>query len=353
MSDTTLPVDLPQGRTTIDDKLTFEPERLSYVAAVRVAALITADVANDIQGQAVVIARDTFLADLSNLAAAKVQLGLLADDYRSVSESLAPSELEGAALTRSLDVAAQGVTVGVQAALGLASLLREDVDLRGVPTKVDALAFEIALAQQLRTARAARVVIPDLTVMREPVSAADSLQAKWQAMQDARQAAWRAAAPLLAELGAADAALDAATRNNATSEIDRLSREVFAIRRRVEPLTETLGRADRRLGELQAQWDKADTTGLTLLARLLRAEVIDAPRPKYLHAAVVASGGHHRVSRHLLRLIFLGDGVTSMGGVVVRWALLESDGAFVKGGIRAARESAKFPGPWSPPDVRP
>jgi hypothetical protein len=78
---------------------------------------------------------------------------------------------------------------------------------------------------------------------------------------------------------------------------------------------------------------------------MLRAEQlsITLKGAVYLHAAVVSSGGHNRVSRSLLRILFFGDGLSSMGGAVARWALLEADGAVTTGGIRAAREGARFP----------
>jgi hypothetical protein len=193
--------------------------------------------------------------------------------------------------------------------------------------------------------------VPDFVVVSSPLTGQGSMLDRGQAMQDARHAAWQSVGPLLAELGKTDAALDAATRTNNAAQVDTLSRQVFELRKKVEPLTETLGQADRRLHDLQAQWDKvSETTGLTTLARLLRAELLHAKNPKYLHAVVVSSGGHNRVSRHLFRMLFVGDGLSSMGGVVVRWALLEPDGSFVKGGIRAARQSASFPGPLTPDD---
>lgn len=349
MADTPVPITPLEGRTTIDDRLTFEPTRLGYDAARRVASIIASDVAPDVTGRAVVVAGDAFLVDLGNLGTAKLQLDMLAADYRRVAESLAPPPvaLERKAFEKVAPTSVlPAVTVGLQSALGLASLLREDVEFHGVPTTIDAKAFEIAIAAALRAAAATTVHVPDLVVVRAPVDAPGSLREKLETMQAARRDAWQAAGPLLAELGPIDAALDAATRNNVPQEVEALSRRVFELRRQVEPLSQTLGQADRRLNELQAQWDKAsETTGLTMLSRLLRAEALDAAQPIYLHAAVVASGGHHRVSRNLFRMLFVGDGLSSMGGVVVRWALLDTTGAFGKGGVRTARSSAAFPVP--------
>jgi hypothetical protein len=126
--------------------------------------------------------------------------------------------------------------------------------------------------------------------------------------------------------------------------VTALAREVFELRRGVEPLTETLSGADRRFNELQTQRDKpSETTGLTMIARLLRAETLDAQTPSYLHPAVVSSGGHNRVSRSLFSTVFGGDRLGFAGRVVVRWALLESDGVFQTGGVHAERRVAAFP----------
>ena len=76
-----------------------------------------------------------------------------------------------------------------------------------------------------------------------------------------------------------------------------------------------------------------ETTGLNQLARLLRAEVIQKKQPIYLHAKVVSSGGHHRISRSLFRTLFVGDGLSFAGGAIVRWGLLTGTGELLLGGI--------------------
>jgi hypothetical protein len=238
---------------------------------------------------------------------------------------------------------------GLQSGLGLISLLRADVEFKGVATKIDARAFEIALAAELKQHGATKVFVPDFVVMSSFESGDDSLNARLSAVQQARQDAWRVAGPLLARLAKAEDKLNKAERtakeDGDDKEVERAYDEVAQLRRDIEPLTQTLGVADRRFTSLQAQWEKVnDTTGLTPLARMLRAEKLNAvATPVYLHAAIVSSGGHNRVSRSLLRMLFFGDGLSSMGGAVARWALLEADGAVTIGGIRAAREGARFP----------
>ena len=349
------------GVTKIDEKTTFEPERLSYVAAGEIARQIAALVASDIGGRAVVIANEALLADLANLSSAGAQLGTLAQEYRQVAASSGapdPFERLGAGVTlESLTndgtkvffafnplTAAAGLSTGLKAAIGLFSLLRQDVDYRGAATKVDRLAFEIAVAGALRAQGVARVLVPDLLVPVPSAVVAGSLTASWDLVEGAREAAWRAVGPFLAELAQLEAALDIAGRVGSDEDVERISRELLVLRRRVEPLTDALRQADKRFNEIQSQWNTvSETTGVTLFARLLRAEAIAAMEPLYLHAAVVASGGHTRITRNLFRMMFLGDGVSAMGGAVARWALLAPDGNVIQGGNLAARRSARFP----------
>lgn len=336
------------GTTTVDDKMTFEPGRLSYLAARRIAAVVAEQVKPYVGEKPVALAGDAFLADLGNLGASKVQLEMLIDDYERISLSLtaAPAKVATSTATAALASAVvPAVTAGLQGALGLVALLRENVEFKGFDTKIDPRAFEIALAAQLTAHHVADVYVPDLIVVKTPAEGPESFRGKWAAMQAARQAAWQHVGPLVAHLARKDAELDLASRTGTGEHVAALSREVLALRRAVEPVTETLQHAEKRLADLQAQWDKtSETTGLTMLTRLLRAEAIEAKVPRYLHATVVLSGGHNRVSRNLFRMILLGDGLTSMGGVVVRWALLEPDGRFVAGNLIGARQAAKFPG---------
>jgi hypothetical protein len=317
MPDETQTVAPLEGTTAVDDKMTFEPERLSYAAARRVAMFVADAVVDDVGDAPVVIAGEAFLADLGNFSALKLQIDMLSDDFRRVTSSSTPAASVIPGTTAALPAAIPAITAGLQSALGLVSLLRENVEFHGVASRIDPRSFEIAVAAELRARHIAKVIVPDLTVVRNPQADAESFRGKWQSMQEARQAAWRAAG----------FPAGAPAKKDAESQ------------------PEVLVQLDRRVAELQTQLDKtSEATGLTMLARLLRAEAIDRQRPRYLHCAVVSSGGHNRVSRHLFRMLFLGDGLSSMGGVVVRWALLEPDGSLGKGGVRAARRRATFPG---------
>jgi hypothetical protein len=92
------------------------------------------------------------------------------------------------------------------------------------------------------------------------------------------------------------------------------------------------------LSDLQTQWNQTDAaSGMTVLARLLRAEAIRKLDPLYLHAAIVTSGGYNRITHNLFRTLFVGDGLSFTGGTVARWALLEDDGTVKLGGIASAQ----------------
>lgn len=337
-----------EGVTTVDDKMTFEPERLSYRAAERVAAAIGEEIQESrIAGKVVVIAGDALLADFGNLASAKLQLDMLARDYESVAALGEPPPPAGGPAPSAIGLTVAGITsltAGLQNALGLVALLRENVEFRGVPTKIDARAFELALAVQLKSRGASKVYLPEFLTPTSHQQAPASLTGKWSAVQDVRKKAWQKAGPLIGQIDQQDEALDTAKRAGKPAEVERLTREAARLRRAIEPLSETLSQADRRLADLQAQWTKvSEATGVTLLARLLRTEAITAMNPVYVHAAVVASGGHHRISRSLFRMLLFGDGLSSMGGVVARWAVMDADGSILQGGLRQNRQAARFP----------
>ena len=359
-----------EGKTTVDDKMVFEPERLSYQSADRLAKKIADTVREDIKEQTVVIVGTAFLADLTNLQAVAVVLEELKRDYQALAEHAEKSgqrraeprtKVEGlpkpefavegivSKVSELVGAAALGpVTVAVSAALGLVSLFREDVDYRGIQTVVNPLAFELALAAKVKargdTAGAARVLAPDLVVLASPEAGPDSIQGRLEAVQEAKAEVWEIVGPSISELVQLDADLDRATREKDQALVDELSRSLAKLRQDMDPVTEPLKRVDQRLIDLQTAWDKTDeVTGLTLLARLLRAESIKAMNPRYLHALVVSSGGHNRTSRSLLRMIFSGDGLSFMGGATARWALLENDGSVANGGIVSERLWGRFP----------
>ncbi|MGD0230941.1 MAG: hypothetical protein ABSC19_11355 [Syntrophorhabdales bacterium] len=361
-----------EGRTSVDDKMVFEAEWLSYGSAGRLAMTIADAVQGDVTGKTVVIAGAAFLTDMANLQAILVRLEELQNAYKALGEyadEMAQARQEhveegekirkmeivpfmaGVGLTggaAALMGAVGTVAAGVSAALGLASLFREDVNYAGIQTVVNQLAFELALASRVKASGASAVFVPDLVALPSVQNKPDSIRGRLQAVQEARMNVWKTVGPFISELVRLDAELDSAAKEKKQDVVNQLSMKLAGLRQDLDPVTEPLKQLDQRLSDLQTAWDKTDeTSGLTLLARLLRAEGIKALNPRYLHALVVSSGGYSRTTRSLWRTMFSGDGLSFTGGTVVRWALLEENGSVAKGGIESDRASEKFPLPQS------
>jgi hypothetical protein len=362
-----------QGTTTVDDKMVFGPQRLSYASADAIAERITSQVKNEVSGRLVIIANTALLADFSNLQAVCLNLESLQSDYNAVSSyaqamnqrragtatkpkglghkgvdifslESGPDLLVGSPIVGIAGLAAAAVTPlapitsAIGAAIGLVSLFRQDVVYQGAVTTVDGLAFELALASRVKTAGASRVYVPDLAFISPADSGPGSLRNRLADIQAAKAKAWATIGPVVAQLVHLEAQLDVATREKNQKLIDQLSSEVASLRSDLDPVTTPLNRADQKLSDLQTQWNQTDaTSGMTVLARLLRAEAIRDLNPLYLHAAIVASGGYNRISHNLFRTLFAGDGLSFTGGTVARWALLEDDGAVKLGGIASAQ----------------
>lgn len=363
MPDSTSPKPL-DGKTTIDDKMFFEPERLGYESVAEIATRIADQVRCSISDHIVVIAGTSVLADFANLQAVYALMDSLLRDYTALAELAAPNEetqgeVRGEAFVEakaaahivspeSLVGAAVGsfispATTLVGATLGLVSLFRSDVEYHGEKTAIDTLAFEIALADQLREHCKCKVFVPDLTVLPAIEAVQSGLQQRLKLIQEAKANLWAAIRPQIAELVRLEGELDEAAKNKDQKGVNRLSAEVAALRAGLAPISDPLTRMDQRLSDLQAQWNQKDpATGMLQLGRLLRAEAIRALEPLYLHASVVSSGGHYRITRNLFRTLFMGDGLSFAGGAVVRWAFIAADGSINKGGIIVESKKARF-----------
>lgn len=362
-----------QGTTTVDDKMVFGPQRLSYASADAIAERITSQVKSQVSGRLVIIANTALLADFSNLQAVYLNLDSLQSDYDAVSsyasamnqrragaatkpkgagpkilDSIAlesgPGSLAGSPILDIAGLAAAAVTplapvtAAIGAAIGLVSLFRQDVVYQGTVTTVDGLAFELALAARVKAAGASSVYVPDLAFILSADSGPGSVRNRLADIQAAKVKAWAGIGPALAQLVRLEAQLDIATREKNQRLVDQLSNEVASLRSDLDPVTAPLNRADQKLSDLQTQWNQTDaTSGMTVLARLLRAEAIRKLSPLYLHAAIVASGGYNRISHNLFRTLFVGDGLSFTGGTVARWALLGDDGTVNLGGIASAQ----------------
>jgi len=351
-----------EGKTTIDDKMVFGPQRLSYSSADAIARRIASKVTAAVKDKSVVIASTSLLADFANLQALYLNLDSLQRDYDAVASYAArmnqprPKKKAGfqgmkfLTLTGPAGVAIDAgallgglnplapVTSAIGAAIGLVSLFRQDVEYHGAVTTVDGLAFELALAARVNKAGADKVYVPELTFISPAELGAGSLQARLADIQSAKAKAWAAIGPSVAQLVHLEAQLDTATKEKDKTRVDELTSQVTNMRSDLDPVVTPLGRADQKLTDLQTQWNQTDAaSGLTVLARLLRAESIQSMKPLYLHAAIVFSGGYNRISHNLFRTMFLGDGLSFTGGAIARWALLDDDGAVRMGGIASAQ----------------
>ena len=368
MADTPKTLD---GNTTVDEKVVFEAQKLSYDAARIIAEKIARRVSERTKGKEVVIAGTQLLADFSNLVAIKAVLEELADDYDALAE-LAHASVPGAAhkppkisgivdtrSTFSTIAAAAGAitpgigaaTAGVQGALTLVELFRQDVDYKGVPIAIDTLAFELELASRLRMHKAKNVVVPAFAVFAAPARGESAFRTLLERVHEARSRLLRAigpkklagkkkAEPLLAEIDAPLIEFRGADESSQTPLATP------------EQLHDALAEIDKRFSDLQTQLEKADAdgSGLTLMARLFRIETIMSRSPMFVHARVVLAGGNNRVQKSLFRTMFTGDGLSSTGGTVVSWAILSPHGAVEDGGIFSETRSARSP---KPPENQP
>lgn len=345
------------GRTTLNDKMFFEPERLAYASSEDIADAIAEAVDKHLgttNQRPVVITAGELLIDLSNLAAAEAMLASAKLQFQTCTQlggainstaDLIKAPLEGLAFTAAVAAVAPAVAPAVAAltsAITLVSLFRENVVLSGVTTEMDQLTFRILVAAKLRK-KEIRVRLYD-TELPSQAPGSSPLLTALQDAEMARSDAWKALAPHLAALAEGQAKLDAAARANPQNNaaLDAAAKDVTAKRQKITPVTNLLERADAHLAGLRTHLEKVDEkTGMLTLGRLLRAEMVRAGGSFILHVGVVAAGGHHRVSNTLWRT---SADVSAMGGAVARWALLEADGAFEAGGMFQARKGEAFPG---------
>jgi hypothetical protein len=353
------------GKTTIDEKMKFGPLRLAYESARDLGYSIGITIADKIKDETVVIAGTQLLADYANLQAALLTLDGLQKDYellqrfakemRSktggfVVEGAPGLQAKGTGIVQespalAADTAAAAATANpiVAAALGALALLQSDVEFHGAETKVDRLAFELAVAGTLKKYDTKKVIIPDLVLAPLQVPKNSVFRTALDAVAEAKAKAWLEIAPLIKRALDAEAALDKAAQvkdaDQKAAAVATAQAELDTARRNLEPINTPLMRADQALDDLQAEWRKVEPgEQLTALARMLRVEAIatlrvDGKPPIYLHCAVVESGGHHRIHRSLLRMLFFGDGLSFAGGAIVRWALLASDGSIEQSGM--------------------
>lgn len=340
-----------EGKTTADEGMSFEPGRLAYRAAERIAEAIAWKLQASRIGpgseRTVIVAGVDLLVDFANLSASLALLEGIQRDYESIKPPSAGNRAKLLGAPPALASMVTPVQAAVETTIGLLSLFREDTDYRGSKASIDALAFEMAIAGKLKELKVKSVIVPALFIVSRAKTTEQCLFGCLRKAQVAKAEAWQRVGPDISQLIAAEARLSLAIQSKDAEAEHSETAKVTELRRDLEPLSEALGQADRRLTDLESIWNKADPeTGLTALGRLIRAEAIrdHSPEPVYVHASIVLAGGYNRVSRSLFRTMFFGDGLSSVGGTVARWALVESDGTIVDGGILDARDHAGPPG---------
>ena len=70
-----------EGKTTVDDKMVFEPQRLSYEASRAIAEKIARRISERTKDRLVVIAGMQLLADFGNVVAIRSMLEEIAGEY--------------------------------------------------------------------------------------------------------------------------------------------------------------------------------------------------------------------------------------------------------------------------------
>jgi len=359
MADDIKPLD---GKTTVDDKVVFEPQRLSYDAARVIAENIARRISGRTRDQVVVIAGSQLLADFSNLVATKAVLEELANEYDALAKATHASTPVLPAAVRStrprttellhLNLAAplETVTAGVQGALALLSLFRQDVDYKGVPVSIDTLGFEIELAARIRMHKASEVIVPDFALLAAPEKDAGAIRSLIEKVKEARARVILAAASKIPQPKHEELVDEDEKKKSASHVVDPNDLPSHAPRSNLEMVGEIFAQIDQRFTDLQTQLAKGDTdgSGLTMLARLYRAEALNARSPMLVHVRVLLAGGSNRIERSLFRTLFSGDGLSATGGAVVSWAILSKRGAIEDGGMFSESLSAASP---KPPDT--
>jgi hypothetical protein len=357
MADDIKPLD---GKTTVDDKMVFEPQRLSYDAARVIAEKIARRISGRTKDKVVVIAGRQLLADFSNLVATKAVLEELANEYDALAKAthastpVVPAAVRSTRVRttelRTLNLAAplETVTAGVQGALALLSLFRQDVDYKGVPVSIDTLGFELELAARIRMHKASEVIVPDFALVTAPEKGVDALRTLVEKVKEARSGVILAAESKLPHSKNEDL-VDEAAMKSGGHVVDLNHPPIPAPRSNLEMVGEVFAQIDQHFTDLQTQLAKGDTdgSGLTMLARLYRAEALNARSPLLVHVRVLLAGGSNRIERSLFRTLFSGDGLSATGGAVVSWAILSKRGAIEDGGTFTESLSAASP---KPPD---
>ena len=331
------------GTTTIDAGMSFEVELAAYESVAQAARRIRrhidpriAQAAGELRPTIVFLERppgefieasDMFTAQLGNLSAS----------FDSV------TNVAASALGALADVASDAVPFGIDpggvlaGATSLLGLLRADVTYSGRKVAIDPLALALELARQWEDDPNVLFLDPRFSLPRD-----HWLQRSWEV---------DVLAPLDKVTG---------SRERAFQSIHALSQAFYrlpegasgmpAARFSLDYARDHFEQSDRIFRALQTRLNGGgEQTGATLLHAIRMGAMIrsgaERPDTRFLFAKVVASGGSYRTVRHLIRMLFFGDGAYYSGGVIVAYAL-SSDTGRIKSGVMGERTAYRSVFDW-------
>jgi len=353
---------LPEGVTTIDDKVFLECEILAYKAVSRISRQIgfevraAVDVAAPAGTPATIILLDETLASAFQLYSALiVQLGLFVRAFKSVAPEGSPQEQKSktklAAFTQ-VSLASKTVTGLLAGVVDLVGLFRQDTQLSGRAVSVQETALFLELARSLRF-KGLKVVYPRLFGFQAQsnTSASDTgLTELFESVFSAREKAVTRLRPQLNKIAELekeilDRQLELPTaspdrQKELTKEIDAKNAFLADARRNLDPDLVPFENTDTQWSDLQKGLHtpdgKSGQVPMQLLNRAAQSiqQFHDAnPDPAFfLYAEAVVAGGTMRIHRNLWRTLFQGDGISFSGGAVVSYALFDGMAALLTSG---------------------
>jgi hypothetical protein len=384
-----------EGKTEVDDKLSFECEALAWAAVGRIADRI----ANDLWALEDVAKAGltAFLVDeassrafhLCQATALQVETLKTAFD-RARDRAALPPEALAAASPPEPELAAPKIAVGVMgglaavtagaaAAIDLLALFRSDTAYKGRPVSVPQRALLLELGRRLRDHKPKearlRLFCPRLQLV-PPAKGRETSQSRLVALFQPAEAARANAEAAIVNLSRAVARkeqeiAEGLKRRRGPSgdppkgdppppAVDAaLERQIAALaedRARLESARRLLESTEAQSVAMMAALHARDeASGATVLALVQQALEIGAHFEKpdgkafLVFAEAVAAGGSYRVTKTLWRTFFAGDGLEFSGGAIVAYAVIDGDAELVLCGThRAYRPHRGFSRPDEP-----
>ena len=338
---TKAPLPSVEGVTTVDAGMLFEVECAAYESVGAAARAIRERVSKTLgSGKATLIFLHRPPGELVGAYRAFLdQVGNLKQSFTSA-EALAAEALKEFDVQASLRrprILAENAPGGGPAdlsgalagAFSLLGLLRADVAFSGRKAEVHPLALALELARQWE--ERAEVTFTDLRF--------------FPPLGDDGEVTWRET--ILMPIDETVAA-----RQDAFRAIHLLAKQYSALkegdpkaipaRMALDSARHHFEQSDQLLRALQHRLNSADERdGLSLLQALRIGAMIQGGRlPEsswFLYAQVFSAGGSFRTVRHLLRLLFFGDGAQYSGGVIVGFALCDRGGVLRRSGTLSRR----------------